>query len=477
MSSNSNSVKRSSWSGTFVFIMATIGSAVGLGAIWKFPYMTGTYGGSAFVLVYFLCSILLALPLAMGEILLGKIAQANPADSLNIALNKSDNFVKNTLQQTPRLTFFHNKNLFWKTIGLLAIISPFLVCIYYPVVGGWVLHYGYASIAQIDTTTTNYFSDFLNSPYQQILWHFIFLLISTLIVGLGVDKGIGNANVIMMPGLFFILLTLLGFGIAYGNFDKSFEFLFHFDLSQITPKVVLAALGQAFFSTSLGLGILICYGSYISHNNDIASNTFVVVLANIFVSILAGLAIFSFVFATDLQVDAGPSLIFRILPIAFTSLPFTHIIEPLFYILLIFAVITSMVSILEPLVSFLMENFPKLFCNRFRTLLAIFIIMWKFGIIVSLSSIEGHYMEDIFQNILYSGLGLFDFLDKLSTTIIIPLAALPTAIFVGYAINKTLLQQKLNLTNTTLFNIWFFMIKYIAPVGIVIIFLMEFIKI
>ena len=136
MSSNSNSVKRSSWSGTFVFIMATIGSAVGLGAIWKFPYMTGTYGGSAFVLVYFLCSILLALPLAMGEILLGKIAQANPADSLNIALNKSDNFVKNTLQQTPRLTFFHNKNLFWKTIGLLAIISPFLVCIYYPVVGG-----------------------------------------------------------------------------------------------------------------------------------------------------------------------------------------------------------------------------------------------------------------------------------------------------------------------------------------------------
>lgn len=476
MSSNSNSATRSSWSGTFVFIMATIGSAVGLGAIWKFPYMTGTYGGSAFVLVYFICTILLALPLAIAEILLGKIAQTNPADTLNKSLEKSDNFEKNVLKQTPKLTFFHNKNLFWKCIGLLAIISPFVVGIYYPIVGGWVLHYGYASFAQIDTTASNYFADFLNSPGQQIFWHFSFLFISTLIVVFGVDKGIGNANVIMMPGLFFILLALLAFGIAYGNFDKSVEFLLHFDLSQITPKVVLAALGQAFFSTSLGLGILICYGSYVGHNTNIAANTFAVVLANIVVSILAGLAIFSFVFATDLQVDAGPSLIFRILPTAFTSLPLTHIIEPLFYVLLIFAVITSMVSILEPLVAFLMENFPRLCASRFITSTLVFLIIWTLGLIVCLSSIEGHTMANIFSNIFNTGLGLFDFLDKLSTTIIIPLTALPAAIFIGYAINKNLSLQQLNFTNKKLFNFWFFMVKYIAPVGIIVIFLAEFTK-
>ncbi len=477
MSNDNPAVKRGSWSGTFVFIMATIGSAVGLGAIWKFPYMTGTNGGSAFVLVYFICTILLALPLAIAEILLGKIAQSNPADSLNIALSKSDNFEKNVLKQTPKLNFFHNKKLLWKIIGSLGVISPLVVAFYYPVVGGWVLHYGYASFAQIDTTSAEYFGKFLNSPTQQILWHFIFLFISALIVALGVEKGIGNANAIMMPGLFFILLALLGFGIVYGNFAESVKFLLHFDLSQITANVVLAALGQAFFSTSLGLGILICYGSYINHDNNVPLNTFAVVITNILVSVLAGLAIFSFVFATDLAVDAGPSLIFKILPTAFASLPFTHIIEPLFYVLLIFAVITSMVSILEPITAFVIENFPKFFRNRYITTLIVFLLVWIFGVIVILSSIEGHQMQQFFSNIFYTGLSLFDFLDVLSTTIIIPLTAIPVAIFIGYAINKNLMQQCLNFKNIKLFDCWFWVVKYLAAIGILIIFFAKFLNI
>lgn len=441
---------RSTFSGAWVFVMATIGSAVGLGNVWKFPYMVGLYGGAAFVLVYFACMLVFALPLAMSEIMLGRRAKCCAPDAYEKLAKES------------------GRTGLWRYLGFFALFGCVLTIAFYSVVGGWVLNYLFESFTGFPGATAENvqteFSAFLASPFQQILWHTVFLLSGCFIIVLGVDKGIGRANAVMMPGLFFILIFLLIYAFIYGDIQKAFTYMFTADWSVLTPQVVLAALGHAFFSMSIGFGALMIYGSYIKEQVNIAASTLYVTGANLLIAILAGLSIFAFVFGGGLEPSAGPGLVMQAIPLVFSKMPLSQVVAPLFYILLYFATITSAISIIEPMAAYLIEAVPSL--GRKKATLILFGVVWVSGIFVALGFNE-------WSAVTIFGLNIFDTLDALTSRFVMPISAMLSAVFIGWYMQRKLVQSEIHLTGWQ-WSLWFFIIRYVAPPCILFVFLSGF---
>ena len=441
---------RSTFSGAWVFVMATIGSAVGLGNIWKFPYMVGLYGGAAFVLVYFACMLVFALPLAMSEVMLGRRAKCCAPDAYEKLARES------------------GRTGLWRYLGFFALLGCVLTIAFYSVVGGWVLNYLFESFtgfpgATADSMQTE-FGAFLGSAVQQVVWHTLFLLSGCFIIVLGVDKGIGRANAVMMPALFFILLFLLIYAFIYGDIQKSFDYMFTADWRALTPKVLLAALGHSFFSMSIGFGALMIYGSYVKEQVNIAASTLYVAAANLFIAVLAGLSIFAFVFGAGLEPSAGPGLVMQALPLVFSKMPFSQVVAPLFYILLYFATITSAISIIEPMAAYLIETVPSL--GRKKATLILFFVVWVCGIVVALGFNE-------WSNVTIFGSNIFDTLDALTSRFIMPISAMLSAVFIGWFMNRQLVQHEIHL-KTWQWSLWFFILRFVAPPCILIVFLSGF---
>lgn len=444
-------IKRSHWNSRWTFMLATAGSAIGLGNIWKLPYMIGVNGGSAFVLVFLICIFFVGIPLMMTEVLLGRRAQKNPLDGMKA------------------LAIEANKSTLWKCLGGMGMLTGLLILGFYSVIGGWVLAYigeaasgNFSQITALQSTAN--FDALLASPLKLLFWHTVFMFMTMGVVAHGVNSGLEKANNILIPSLFAILLILLGYSMSVGDMQTAFQFMFKPDFSKITPVAVLSALGHAFFSLSLGMGAVMVYGSYLQRNVSIARATIYIALADTMLGLLVGLAIYSLVFTNHLAPNAGPGLIFQTLPIAFGHMPGGNIIGMLFFILVAFAAWTSSISLVEPAIAWIVENTT---IKRHAAAWSLGLAVWLLGIAVVLSFNEWKDIKIVF------GLNIFETLDKLTSTILLPLGGLLMAVFAGYFMKKNHVQEELDLQDRA-FKLWRTANNIIAPIAITAVFLYLF---
>jgi NSS family neurotransmitter:Na+ symporter len=442
---------RGAWNSRWSFVLATTGSAIGLGNIWKLPYMIGVNGGSAFVFIYILSILFVGIPLLMTEIMLGRRMQKSPMNAMKSLANES--------HVSPH----------WQYVGALGMLTGVLILCFYSVIGGWVLKY--ISVATLDgfnnitaKQSSANFGELLASPVTLLFWHSIFMFITMSIVARGVGAGLEKANNFLIPALFAILLILLGYSMSVGNMQASAEFMFKPDFSKITPVATLAALGHAFFSLSLGMGSVMVYGSYLKRNVSISRTSIYIALADTLLGLLVGLAIYALVFANHLEPNAGPGLIFQTLPIAFGQMPWGNLFGMLFFMLVAFAAVTSAISLVEPTIAWAIENTR---INRNQAAIALGLLIWLIGIAVLLSFNAWKDVKIIFD------LGIFDTLDKLTSTIMLPLGGLLMAIFAGYFMKKVHTKEELDLTPKT-FRLWRIANNVVAPAAICAVFLYLF---
>jgi NSS family neurotransmitter:Na+ symporter len=359
----------SQWSSRMGFVLAATGSAVGLGNIWKFPYMVGQSGGAAFVLVYLACIALIGVPILVSEWMIGRRGQKNPI---------------NTMAQLARQNG-HSTN--WALVGAIGVFAAFLILSFYSVIGGWALAYmrdaATGAFSGLDKAAIGgAFEGFLARPAELLTWHTIFMLLTVVVVALGVSAGLERGTKLMMPALAVILLVLVGYGMTTGSFGEGLAYLFNPDWSKLDGKVLLAALGHAFFTLSLGMGIMMAYGSYLGEEVNLLRAARTVVIMDTLFALCAGMAIFPIVFANGLDPAAGPGLVFVTLPLAFGNMSGGLVIGALFFLLLTFAALTSSISLLEPVVELLEERTPL---GRVAATIVAGVTIWALGIAALLS--------------------------------------------------------------------------------------------
>lgn len=424
------------WTKRWTFILAATGSAVGLGNIWKFPYITGEYGGGAFVLVYLACIGLIGVPVMIAEVMAGRAARANPVDAM-LKLSREAG--------APRA---------WGLVGLVGVLAGLIILMFYSVVAGWALDYVWQSVTSLyrgqdaQTITTN-FSALTGDFNRQWLWQTLFILLTGGIIAAGVTSGIGRAVEILMPLLCVFLLILLGYSWATGDFASGLAFMFRPDFSKLSTEAVLVAMGHAFFTLSLGMGAIMAYGAYMPAKHSIGSTVITIAMLDTLIALVAGMAIFPLVFANGLQPSSGPGLMFVSLPIAFATMPGGTIFGSLFFMLVSIAALSSSISLIEPGVAWLERHGIK---RRNGTLAAI-LIGWLGGIAC-----------------LYSG-QIFDALDHIATNYLLPLGGLLIALFVGRVMQREVVRAAVRFRSDRYFTLWLVVLRYITPVGILIVFL------
>ena len=435
------------WQGNSTFILAAAGSAVGLGNIWKFPYMVGSNGGSAFVIIYLICIFAIGFPVMVSEILIGKYVRKSPINSLK---KLSEEFKLNTN---------------WKFLGILGALAGVTILSYYSVFAGMAFSYVFKIFPQSLENPSQYSSDYFlylsSSPLNLVFWHTIFLFFTSIIVGLGVVKGIGRSVNVLMPFLFFFIILVSIYSSYIGDLEKTISFLFNPDFSVITPQIVISAMGQAFFSLSVGMGAIMAYGAYMPEKQMIGKTVLVIILLDTFVALAAGIAIFPIVFSnSSLQISAGPGLIFETLPVAFYSLPLGSIFSCIFFILITIAALSSSISLLEPFTAWIEETGEM---NRISIVFFLSILIWILG----LGSI---FSFNIWSELKLFGLTFLGLLDYLTNNIMLPLGGFFVTVLIGWVLPKEFLKEHLKLTET--FFYWFYLtLRFIAPSSIILIFL------
>ena len=439
------------WSGRTAFILAATGSAVGLGNIWKFPYIAGENGGGTFVLVYLLCIALIGIPIMTAEIMLGRRGKQSPINTMK-ALAKEAN-------QSPA----------WSWLGWMGVIAGFLILSYYSVIAGWAMSYVFRTgggmlIGVTADGASSIFADLVSDPERLLGWHTFFMVMTMVVVARGVKNGLEKAVTFLMPLLFVLLLILVIYAMTTGYFMEGVRFLF--TPGDIDGKGVLVAMGHAFFTLSLGMGAIMVYGSYLSEEHSIVKASILIALADTAVALLAGLAIFPIVFANGLEPGSGPGLIFQTLPIAFGHMQGGTLMGVIFFSLLLFAAWTSAISLIEPAVAYLVEN------HGFTRLSA---AIWTGGStwFVGLGTVFSFNIwkeKTLTIPHLFENLTFFDTLDYLTANIMLPLGGLAIAIFAGWIMRKESSEEELA-TLPFIYKIWRFLVSYITPVAVIVIFL------
>jgi NSS family neurotransmitter:Na+ symporter len=435
------------WSSKLVFILSSTGAAVGLGNIWKFPYEVAASGGSAFVLAYIVCLFVLGIPLLTAEMLIGKLGRANPIASI------------------LRLAKDNNKNTAWSILGWLNIITLVMVLSFYSVVAGWAIKYFLASCVgtfdKIDTLQLNtIWEGTINNPLEIISFHAIFMILTIGVVMRGINNGIEIANKILMPLLFIFLIALVIYSFFSPGFEQGWKFMFGFRYQDITLTTLLKAFGQTCFTLAIGAGCMLVYGSYVSDNTNLGQTSVTIALINLLVAILMGLAIFPLIFSHNLQPIGGPGLIFQTIPVAFGNMSHGTLFGSLFFALIIFAAWTSSISMAEPIVIMLIEKF-----NIQRSLAGLItgVCTWILGIFSALSF-------NILENFKVLGYpNFFSAISEITTDYMLPVGILGFAIFVGWNIQKEDISEGLNIRSSHIFEAMYFVIKYMAPVAVIMI--------
>lgn len=434
-------------------ILATAGSAIGLGNIWRFPFTTGQNGGAAFILVYFVCVLLLGIPGMVSEFIVGRRAQTNAARAYG-SLGRKE----------------------WRFVGYLGILTSTIILGFYAVVAGWCLQYLYAAIAGQLTGDAayvlNYFKDFSSDPVKPCLWAVAFVLITHLVVAMGVDKGIERVSKLLMPLLLLILMILVIASCMLPGAEAGIEFLLKPDFSKVTGDVFLDALGQAFFSLSLGTACLCTYASYFKPDTNLLKSSVQIALLDSGIAILAGLMIFPAAFSVGIQPDSGPSLIFITLPNvfnqAFAAFPGNgYIISCLFYALLVFAALTSTISMHEIGTAFFHEELrlPRIHAT------------WILTVVCSVIAVLCSLSVGANKNIALFGMPLLDFCDFLTAKLMLPMGAFLTSIILGWLVNRQMVKDEFTNKESiqeSFFPVYMFAIRYIVPFCIVMVFLHQF---
>jgi len=462
------------WTSRWAFILAATGSAVGLGNIWKFPYIAGENGGGAFVIVYLLCIAIIGIPIMMAEIMIGRRGRQSPVNtmySLGIESGSSPH---------------------WRWLGWLGVAAGFLILSYYSVIAGWALNYvletasgTFTDMDASDVSST--FGSFVSNPNSLLFWHTLFMIMTMVIVAKGVNGGLEKAVRFLMPSLFILLLILVGYALNSGEFNRGLQFLFEpnfehllykheaggeFILNTYGEKVftldyVLIAMGHAFFTLSLGMGAIMIYGSYLPSNVSIAKTSFLIAAADTMVALLAGMAIFPIVFANQLDPGKGPGLIFETLPLAFGHMPGGVFFGTLFFVLLVFAAWSSSISLIEPAVAWLVENKG---IKRVRASVIMGMACWLIGLLTvfSFNIWEKVYPLNFWK---FKNMTFFDVLDYLTANIMLPLGGLAIAIFSVWVMSRSSSADEFDMKEASgQFNLWYYMTRYATPVAVLVVF-------
>ena len=448
-------LERASFSSKLGIILATAGSAVGLGNIWRFPYMMGQNGGAVFIMIYVLCMLLLGIPCMVSEFIIGRHGQANTARSFRKMSGGSP----------------------WMLIGYMGVLTGFLISSYYAVVSGWCLEYMWASLLgklNGDPEYINtYFATFSQDPVKPVFWTLIILLATYLIIENGVRDGIERASKLMMPVLFILLLVIVVASCMLPNADKGIEFLFKPDTTKLTGDVFLGALGQSFYSMSIAMGCICTYASYFSRDTNLFKSATQIGVIDFLVAILAGLVIFPAAFSVGVNPDSGPSLIFITLPNVFQQAfgsfsGLGYVVSLLFYALLSMAALTSLISLHEVSTAFLEEEVRT---TRKQAATAVTIACMLLGAICSLS-LGAWSKQQLF------GMTIFDLFDFVTGQLFLPIVGFLTCIFIGWFVPHKLVRDEFTnngtLRNVTLFHFYIFLVKYVCPICILFIFLHQF---
>jgi NSS family neurotransmitter:Na+ symporter len=444
-----------SWSGRLAFILAATGSAVGLGNIWKFPYIAGENGGGAFVLVYLLCIAVIGIPIMMAEVLIGRRGRQSPINTMETLAREE--------KASPR----------WKWLGGAGVVAGFLILSYYSVIAGWALAYVFRTGSGLFTGLTadgvqSIFNNLVSQPERLLAWHTIFMVMTMFVVARGVSSGLEKAVRLLMPALFVLLFVLVGYAWNSGAFEQAAQFLFQPDFSRITANGVLIAMGHAFFTLSLGMGAIMVYGSYLPDDASIAKTSIAVSLMDTVVAMLAGLAIFPIVFANGLEPGAGPGLIFQTLPIAFGHMDGGAFFGMLFFVLLVFAAWSSAISLIEPAVAWLVENHGM---TRVYASVAAGLATWVFGLLTVFSFNIWSEVKLLAGVPGFSDKTLFDLLDYLTANVMLPLGGLLIAIFAAWKMSRESTVDELAMGERFFYPLWRFLVRYITPVAVAIVFL------
>lgn len=435
------------WIGKWTFILAATGSAVGLGNIWGFPYKAGTNGGGAFVLIYLACIVVIGIPIMISEIIIGRRAGNSPINAMR------------------RVSIDSNQSSLWQFVGWSGIFAGALILSFYSVIAGICLNYIFISATSSGViSSSDQFGSVISSPGNLLFWHSLFMILTALIVSAGVKDGIGKMVKILMPMLGFLMIFMVIYSMINGNFSQAISFLFAPDFSQVTSDTVLQAMGQAFFSLSLGMGSIMAYGAYMPKDQRVISTSFTVGSLDTLVAILAGLAIFPIIFAFNLEPGSGPGLVFVSMLSAFNQMEFGYLIGPLFFVLLSVAALSSSISLLEPGVAFLAE---EQILSRRRAAEIISFFVWVLGIGSALSF---NIWSDFY---LISDRNFLDSMDFIANQILLPLGGMLIAIFVGWFMKESLIKDEIGQINPIIYKLWRFFVKFVAPTCVAYIFLSQ----
>jgi NSS family neurotransmitter:Na+ symporter len=440
------STNREQWSSKFGFIMSSAGAAIGLGAIWKFPYVAGTSGGGAFLLMFIVFTVLIGLPMLISEFIIGRGAQ------------------KEAVSAYYKLA----PNSWWTITGKLGVIGCFLLLSFYAVVGGWVLIYTVMAIGgQIiapDAAYPELFGSVTSTPGLTLIGLAAFLLINIIVITFGIQNGIEKASKYMMPLLFVFFIVLVIRALTLDGAMEGVKFFLNPDFSKITGESALYALGQSFFALAVGFSCMVTYSSYLDKKVSIPTSAGSVVVMNIFISILAGLAIFPVVFAFGFEPAQGPGLLFMVLPAVFSQIPMGEFFLAIFLLLFLFATLTSSFSMLEIIVSAFIENVKH---SRKK-------ISWISGIVVFAAGIPAALSYSLLGDFQIFGKNVFDATDFLVSNILLPLGSLLIALFISYKMSKQLVKDEFTISNTlspAMYTTWSFLMKWVVPITIIVVFM------
>lgn len=441
-------INQEKWSSGRTFLLAAIGSAVGLGNIYRFPYVVGENGGGAFVLLYLGIILVFGIPLIMTELTIGRLRQAPPITSFK------------ALSEGKR------SQLLWTAAGFSAVVVPFVMLGFYFVIAGWTLNYAYGmivgSFSDISSVgAKEIFDNLMASPETLIFWTTVSIVITAFINSQGVKAGLETASNILMPLLFFILILLVIYSCFNGGIIETYNFMFTVDFSKINMQTVLEAMGQAFFSLSVGSGTMLVYGSYLPKNISIPKMACGVAFADTLVALIAGFAVFPIIFANGLELTSGPGLVFETLPVIFNQMPLGRVFGVLFFLLLSFAAVTSTISLFEPAVSNLEER--GIFTRK-KASLVIGIGIWCLACLSALSlNILADWHPLTFNKTLENK-NIMELLEYVSANGMTLVNSFLWAIFLGYVLNRKEVLSELGLTDGWLFKFWRLIVKVLVPI-------------
>lgn len=446
MSGQNSAASNKTWNSRWTFMLAAAGSAIGLGNIWKFPYIAGQYGGGAFVLVYLLCIAVVGLPLLMAETAIGRSTRLSPLNAMR--------------KLTSDMGIFRG----WEVIGWMGMITGFIILTFYSVVAGWSLSYAWDLLTGVFSGMSApevgaEFDALTQSAPRQILWHTLFMAITVFITARGIHKGLEKGLQVMMPTLFVLLIAMLGYSmVATGEFVRGFNFMFSVDFSKITGEAVVAAMGQAFFTLSLGMCALMAYGAYMPANNSIPRTALSVAVLDTVMAIMSGLIVFPIVYAHGLEPSAGPGLLFVSLTSAFANMSGGAILGFMFFSLVGIAALSSAISLIEPALAYVTERFGM---NRAMATILIGLAVWFVG----LGSV---FSFNIWADVKFFDRTIFDLFGYVTDVFLLPLGGALTAIFAGWIMKRYTMMNELSMS-VGMFNLWRTATRIVVPVAVALI--------